>query len=137
MAEPKQGGDVRKAVREARDAAMEAAAKITLGVTSSGPYQRVQSFFLKPFLLWVSLTRRTTEAAMSTALAQLNMPSREDVLSLSSRLTNIEMTLDDLWATLEQVKRTAPQPKPQRAPAREASSGASGHEGRTLSSKEA
>jgi hypothetical protein len=59
---------------------------------------------------------------MSGALAQLNMPSREEVLSLSQRLTHIEMALDDMGASLEQVRRAAqaqPRRQPQRTAARD------------------
>jgi hypothetical protein len=38
-------------------------------------------------------------------LINLNMPTRDDIISLAERLTNIEMRLDDLEAKLEEGKR--------------------------------
>jgi ribosomal protein L12E/L44/L45/RPP1/RPP2 len=40
---------------------------------------------------------------MDTYLAQVNMPSRGEVVSLATRLTNIELRLDDMQAQLDDV----------------------------------
>ena len=56
--------------------------------------------------VWLSNSapfRKVIEKAMTQALANLNMPSRDDVTRLAERLTNIEMRLDDLDAKLDQV----------------------------------
>jgi hypothetical protein len=42
---------------------------------------------------------------MADLLARFNMPSREDVLALSQRLTRIEMVLDDVGAGMDQLRR--------------------------------
>jgi hypothetical protein len=60
---------------------------------------------------------------MSEVLAQLNMPSREDVLSLSTRLTHIEMAIDDLGAGLEQLRRAVGVARPQRTSSRDRDAG--------------
>ena len=108
------GFDVKKVLRDVRDASMDAWAKMMLRLTYSHEYQRLQGMISKPALLGVALWRKTTESAMSGVLSQLNMPSREDVLSLSQRLTHIEMVLDDLGATMDQLRKTAGSPRPQR-----------------------
>lgn len=136
MAEAAKNPDLLKTLRDARDGIMDTSAKIVLGITGSRPYQRVQGLFLKPTFLWLAMTRKFTEGVMSDALARLNMPSREEVLSLSTRMTNIEMALDDMAAMLDQVRRASSQPqRPSRSPAREPRDTAS--ETRTLSAKEA
>jgi hypothetical protein len=108
--EAKGGFDVFKALREGRDAGMDKWAKVALRLTSSRPYQRITSAIARPALLATALMRTATETAMSTFLAQVNMPSREEVLSLSKRLTRIEMVLDDLGAGMDQLRRTAAAP---------------------------
>jgi hypothetical protein len=118
MSETNKGLDVKKVLRDVRDAGMDAWAKTMLRLTYSHEYQRLQGFISKPTLLAIALFRKTTESAMSGVLAQLHMPSREDVLTLSQRLTHIEMVLDDLGAGMDQLRRSAA-PRPQRTPPRE------------------
>ena len=106
MSDAKSGYDPVKLIKDARDAAMEAWAKVTLQMTSSHEYQRLQGAISKPTLLAVALYRKAADAAMSGILANLNMPSRAEVLQLSQRLTHIEMALDDLGAGLEQLRKS-------------------------------
>ncbi len=44
---------------------------------------------------------------MAQAMAQLNLPTRDDVTRIAERLTNIEMRLDDLEAKLDEQFRVA------------------------------
>jgi len=117
MSEAEKKFDVMKLLRDGRDGVMDAWAKLTLNITSSREYQRLQGSIAKPALLGYALFRKATESVMSPVLAQMNMPSREEVLAISQRLTHIEMTLDDLGAALEQVRRSTGA-RPQR-PARD------------------
>lgn len=111
--------DAVKMFRDARDGLMDAWAKLALDLTSSHEYQRLQGMIAKPALLGIALFRKASESLMSPVLAQLNMPSREEVLGISQRLTHIEMTLDDLGAALEQLRRSTAA-RPQRTvPARD------------------
>jgi hypothetical protein len=123
MSEANKGFDPIKLIREARDGGMDAWAKLMLRLTSSHEYQRVQGAISKPTLLAVALYRKAAESAMSEELAQLNMPSREDVLSLSTRLTHIEMAIDDLGAGLEQLRRAVGVARPQRTSSRDRDAG--------------
>jgi hypothetical protein len=116
MGEAEKKVDVKKLLQDARDGVMDAWAKLTLHLTSSHEYQRLQGMIAKPALLGYALFRKTTESVMSPFLAQMNMPSREEVLGIAQRLTHIEMTLDDLGAALEQLRRSAGA-RPQRGPA--------------------
>ena len=123
MSEANKGFDPIKLIREARDGGLDAWAKLMLRLTSSHEYQRVQGAISKPTLLAVALYRKAAESAMSEVLAQLNMPSREDVLSLSTRLTHIEMAIDDLGAGLEQLRRAVGVARPQRTSSRDRDAG--------------
>ena len=98
---------------------MEDFAKVTHAVTTTNAWQRANTALAKPTLLVSAILKEKREAAMSDLLGQLNMPSREDVLTLSQRLTHIEMVLDDLGAGVDQLRRVAE--RPQRTFAREGS----------------
>jgi hypothetical protein len=119
MGEANKALGVKDDLRDARDAVMKALAKVTLRVTSSHKYQRVQYFISTPVLLAMALIRKTSAPAMSGLLAQLNMPSREDVLTLAQRMTHVEMVLDDVDAGLEQVLRSMPTPRTLWTPSRD------------------
>lgn len=51
----------------------------------------------------MGLMRRQMTEMMNQALQQMNMPSRQEVLGLAERLTQIEMRLDDLDAKMDQA----------------------------------
>ena len=91
-------------VRGARDSAMDDLAKVTLAWTSSNSYQAINAAISRPALLVTAILRRASESAMADLLAKLNMPSREEVLALSQRLTRIEMVLDDVGAGMDQLR---------------------------------
>jgi hypothetical protein len=112
--------DPLKSWRELREAGMDSWAKIVLDITSSPTYSQVSSAVGKPTLLVAGLVRKEVDKAMTLLLAQANMPSRKEVLALSTRLTHIEMALDDLAAAVEalapKAKRAAPAVKLAAAP---------------------
>ena len=124
-----------KSLRAARDSLLGDVAKVTLAVTSTHAWQRVNAAVAKPGQLVSAILKQKREAAMADLLGQLNMPSREDVLTLSQRLTRIEMVLDDVSAGLDQLRRTAV--RPQRSAAREASHGVAQAAASLLDQKEA
>jgi hypothetical protein len=119
MGEANQGLGVSKVLHEVRDAGMDALAKLAVRVTYSHKYQRLQGIVTKPVLLGIALLHKTTRSRMSHLLALLNMPSREDVLTLSQRMTHLEMVLDDVAAGLEQGRRSAPAFRPLRMSSRD------------------
>ena len=111
--------DMFKAARELRDAGMESWAKIALQLTSSHPFSLLSSLLAKPGLIATGVARKKTDKAMAQLLAHANIPSRDDVLALSVRLTHIEMALDDLAAAMETMRASParPVPAPKRASA--------------------
>lgn len=93
--------DLIKVLRERRDTMMNAMAEVTLRATTSRPYLVVSSALNRPVLFATGVSRKAVAAATSQVLAQINMPSREEVLALSQRLTRIEMVLDDISAAMD------------------------------------
>ena len=86
-------------MRRSRDAGMAVWARAALQVVSSPQYSRASFLLAQPGLIAAGFFRKATAKAMAQLLAQLNMPSREELLSVSQRLTHIETALDDLGAT--------------------------------------
>src|SRR3954471_3235078 len=115
---PGPGFDVIGQLRKMRDQGMDTWAKAAIRFTSSDRYQRMTGVLAQPGLLATALVRNSTEKAMSDLLARLNMPSREEVLSLSQRLTRIEVVLDDLSAAVDAFRNPHPEAQPEATPAR-------------------
>jgi hypothetical protein len=108
-------------VRGVRDSAMEDLAKMTLAWTSSNVYQGMNASISKPVMLLAGISRKATRSVTAGALGRLNLPSREDVLALSQRLTRMEMVLDDVGAGMDQLRRpSSPGQRPRRADTRPA-----------------
>jgi len=106
-------------VRGVRDSAMEDLAKMTLAWTSSNVYQGMNASISKPVMLLVGISRKATRSVTAGALGRLNLPSREDVLALSQRLTRMEMVLDDVGAGMDELRRPSnPGQAPRRADTR-------------------
>jgi hypothetical protein len=51
----------------------------------------------------LSLARKQVNEIMAQYLQQMNLPTRNEVISLAERLTKIEMVLDDIDAKLDEV----------------------------------
>jgi hypothetical protein len=96
--------NVFKKLRELRDVGLDAVAKRVITITQSEPYSLASSLLAKPGLVMLAVTRRKVDKVMSEVLAHANMPSRSDVLALSTRLAHIEMALDDLGAAVDQMR---------------------------------
>jgi hypothetical protein len=94
--------------KSARDANMEAWAKMMVQVVNTDAYSQTTAAALGAWLATSGPFLKAVEASMAKSLAAYNMPSRADMTSLAERLTNIEMRLDDLDAKLDEMKQTAP-----------------------------
>lgn len=102
--------DAFKSWRDLRDQGMDYWAKLALLITSSQAHSKVSSALAKPGLIAMAVTRKATDKAMAQLLAQVNLPSRADVLALSVRLTHIETALDDLAAAVQELRASAAAP---------------------------
>jgi hypothetical protein len=99
-----------------RDANMDAWSKAMLQLVNSDAYAQSTATFLDSWLSTSAPFRKALEASLTHALAAANLPSRNDVISLAERLTNIEMRLDDLEVNLEEIRRAVTKtPAPRKA----------------------
>lgn len=89
-----------------RDANMDAWAKTMVDLVQSDAYAESTAAMLDAWLTASGPFRKVIENSMAQVLAQLNLPSRDDVTRIAERLTNIEMRLDDLEAKLDEGLRT-------------------------------
>src|SRR6185369_11980917 len=109
-----------------RQESMETWAKLMVQFVSSEAYADTTAKVLDAWLASSGPFRELVENTMNQALANLNMPSRDEVTRLAQRLTNIEMRLDDLDAKLDEVLqavRRAPANAWSDSPARSTRSG--------------
>lgn len=90
-----------------RDTSMDAWSKMMLEFVLSDAYAEATGKMLDSWLMTSGPFRKAMESAMAQSLANLNMPSRADVVSLAERLTHIEMRLDDLEAKLDETQRAS------------------------------
>jgi hypothetical protein len=98
--------------RTARDAYMETWSKAMLDLVNTEAYADATSRMLDSYLSVSGPIRKLLETSMTQVLSQFNMPSRNEIISLAERLTNIEMRLDDLDAKLDEMARANPTPQP-------------------------
>jgi hypothetical protein len=91
-------------MRTARDAYMDMWSKTMLDLVNSEGYAQATSRMLDSYLTMSTPMRKLLESSMTQVLAQLNMPTRADVISVAERMTNIEMRLDDLDARFDQLE---------------------------------
>jgi hypothetical protein len=98
--------------RTARDAYMETWSKAMLDLVNTEAYADATSHMLDSYLSVSGPIRKLLETSMTQVLSQFNMPSRNEIISLAERLTNIEMRLDDLDAKLDEMARANPTPQP-------------------------
>jgi hypothetical protein len=88
-----------------RDSSMEAWAKMMVQLVNTDAYSEATAHMLDAWLTASSPFREGLEKSMTKALADLNLPSRADIISMAERMTNIEMRLDDLEAKLDDLLR--------------------------------
>ncbi len=94
--------------REVRDAYLNTLSKAMIDAVNSEDYAEATGAMLDGYLTATKPFREALEKNMLQALAQLSLPSRQEVAALAERFTNIEMRLDDMDAKLDEiVKRLA------------------------------
>ena len=90
-----------------RDSQMDTWAKVMVDIVNSDAYAESTGAMLDAWLVSSGPFRKVVQSSMTQAMAQLNLPSRDDITRLAERLTNIEMRLDDLDARLDEELRPA------------------------------
>jgi len=91
--------------RGMRNAGMDAWAKTMTEAVNTDEYAKASGALLDAYLTASIPLRELLEKAMSQALRQMNMPTRDDVISLAERMTQVEMRLDDMDAKLDGLSR--------------------------------
>lgn len=89
--------------KQMRDSSMDAWSKMMIELVNSDAYAKANGEMLDAWLSSSAPFRAAMENAMTQVLANLNLPSRDDLTRLAERMTNIEMRLDDLDARLEET----------------------------------
>ncbi|MCG8349825.1 MAG: hypothetical protein MI924_18830 [Chloroflexales bacterium] len=89
--------------RAFRDTNMDAWAKAMANLVSTEAFAQSLGAYLDTYFATSAPMQRAVEQYMERSLSSLNMPSRVEVISLASRMTNIEMRLDDLEAKTDQI----------------------------------
>ncbi len=90
-----------------RDANLDSWSKMMVELVNSDAYAESTGAMLDAWLTSSGPFRKVMETSMAQVMAQLNLPSRDDVNRIAERLTNIEMRLDDLEAQLDEVLQPA------------------------------
>jgi hypothetical protein len=87
-----------------RDASLDSWSKILIDVVNSDAYAQATARWLDTYLTASKPFRESVESTATRVLTEFNMPTRDDVISIASRLTNIEMRLDDLDARFDEMQ---------------------------------
>jgi len=96
--------------RGMRDAYLDVWAKSMVDMVNSEAYAQATGSMLDTYLTVSAPFREAVERAMLKTLEQLAMPTRNDVISIAERMTNVEMRLDDLDAKIDAVLARVSQP---------------------------
>ncbi len=89
--------------RSIRDANLDAWAKGMVSLVNTEAFAKAIGLQLDTMLAASAPIKQAVQQYMEAYLAQVNMPSRGEVVSLAQRLTNIELRLDDMQATLDEL----------------------------------
>jgi polyhydroxyalkanoic acid synthase PhaR subunit len=89
--------------RSIRDANLDAWAKGMASLVNTESFAKSLGMQLDSMLAASAPMQKAMQEYMERYLAQVNMPSRSEVVSLASRLTNIELRLDDMQAQLDEL----------------------------------
>ena len=107
MGEGQSGGskpfDPLESFRGLRDIYLDAMAKTMVETVNTEGYAKASGAMLDSTLTMSAPMRESMEKSMLQVLQQLSLPSRQDIVILAERFTNMEMRLDDLDAKLDRV----------------------------------
>jgi hypothetical protein len=103
--------------REMRDAYLNTFSKAMIDAVNTEGYAEATGAMLDGYLTATRPFREALEKNMLQALAQLSLPSRQEVAALAERFTNLEMRLDDMDAKLDGIANSLAEEKQPRAEA--------------------
>jgi hypothetical protein len=96
-------------LKQMRDSNMDVWAKVMTDFVNTDAYAESTGAILDAWLTSSGPLRSMMQSNLTKALAELNLPSRDDVNRIAERLTNIEMRLDDMEAQIDEVGSTRAQ----------------------------
>lgn len=89
--------------RSVRDANLDVWAKSMTSIVGTESFAKALGMQLDGLLAASAPVQKAVHQSMEAYLAQVNMPSRGEVVSLAARLTNLELRLDDMQAQLDEI----------------------------------
>lgn len=89
--------------RSIRDANLDAWARGMTAMVNTESFAKAIGMQLDTILAASAPVQKAVHQYMESYLAQVNMPSRNEVVSLAARLTNIELRLDDMQSQLDEL----------------------------------
>lgn len=92
-----------EAFRKMRDSYLEGMSKVMIDAVNTEEYAQATGSMLNNYLTLSAPFREALDKAMVMALEQYSLPSRQQVVALAERFTNIEMRLDDLDTKLDRL----------------------------------
>src|SRR6185437_10964898 len=92
-----------EAFRKMRDTYLEGMSKVMIDAVNTKEYAQATGALLNNYLTLSAPFREALDKAMIMALEQFSLPSRQQVVGLAERFTNLEMRLDDLDAKLDRI----------------------------------
>jgi hypothetical protein len=95
-------------LKKMRDTSMDAWSKMMIDFVQTETYAQATGQMLDTWLATSQPFRKALESSMARVLAEVNLPSREDITRMAERLTNIELRLDDMEAKLDELHHAAP-----------------------------
>lgn len=90
--------------KQTRDATLETWSKIMIDMVQSDEYARSTGMLLDQALGMAQPVQDAVQKSMTYTLAYLNMPTRDEIMTLAERLINIETRLDDLDAKTSDMR---------------------------------
>jgi hypothetical protein len=101
-----------EAFRKMRDTYLEGMSKVMIDAVNTEEYAQANGALLNDYLTLSAPFREAMDKAMIMALEQFSLPSRQQVMALAERFTNLEMRLDDLDAKLDRIVALASATRP-------------------------
>ena len=101
-----------EAFRGMRDKYLESMSKVMIDAVNSEEYAQATGAMLNSYLTLSAPFREALDKAMLMALEQFSLPSRQQVIALAERFTNLEMRLDDIDAKLDRILESSAASRP-------------------------
>ncbi|HMO85187.1 MAG TPA: hypothetical protein PKC18_09740 [Lacipirellulaceae bacterium] len=86
-----------------RDAGLESWSKAMTSLVHGDTFAGANGAMLDALLASSAPFRKSLEAVMAQTLANLSLPSRDELRSVAERITHLEMRLDDMDAKVDEL----------------------------------